>query len=142
MTREQEIREREAKATLGPWEVAPCSDRDEVRDVVSQYEKVSGGAKANWIAQLDAALDFDSDVDAEIERLQADAEFIAHARTDIPYLLAENQRLREDVDGWVRIAANNGLDAAVRIEALERRLAEYQQIAQEYDALLVKRENP
>jgi DNA repair exonuclease SbcCD ATPase subunit len=93
-----EIQEREKKATKGPWEVAPCSSNDEVMNVVAEYKRVEGGASANWIAELDAALDFDSDVEGLLEQLQANAQFIAHAREDIPYLVAEVQSLRAERD--------------------------------------------
>lgn len=92
-----EIRQRAQQATKGPWEVAPCSSDDEVRNVVSEYKRVEGGAQANWIAELDASLDFDSDIEGELERLQADAEFIAHARQDIPDLLDALARAQQEI---------------------------------------------
>ena len=144
--------------------------------------------------------------------------FVSHASGDLAYLLAENQRLREELAHW-KVCMNCGealvapgicdkavsesekglelmlneafdmrdqqkaraeaaeaqhvaaqaqvesacavllgekvsdfeesfplirgiLDLQSEVEAAEAQLAEYQQIAQEYDALLVKRENP
>lgn len=66
----EEIRKRAAASTRGPWEVG--------------YD------------------DYDSDTTLYIGEVEAtvgrfDAEFIAHAREDIPALLAEVERLREEV---------------------------------------------
>nr|WP_314314711.1 hypothetical protein [Kocuria rhizophila] len=77
MTQEQldAIREREAKATAGPWDVdgpAQCGPGD----TLTVYPVEDGGA----LAYVQPSWD--------------DAEFIAHARTDIPALLADNERLR------------------------------------------------
>ena len=66
--------------TTGPWMIEPCSDTDEVRNIVSEYEVMPDGMKrANWIAELDAQIDFDSDVDEQLERLDANARLIAAA---------------------------------------------------------------
>ncbi len=67
--REREIREREAKATEGPWDV-----RHGFRDVVARKP----GRVIAWGIRL----------------MECDAEFIAAAREDVPYLLAEVDRLR------------------------------------------------
>lgn len=77
MTQEQldAIQEREAKATTGPWGVdgpAQCGPEDSL----SVYPVKGGGALAY------------------MQPLWDDAQFIAHAREDIPALLAEVDRLR------------------------------------------------
>lgn len=64
------IRKRAQAATEGPWQLADTYD----------------GA---WI------LDSDDDIISGTVSRIVDAEFIAHARTDIPKLLAEIERLRK-----------------------------------------------
>lgn len=69
------IREREAKATAGPWDVegsAYCGPLD----TLTVYPVEDGGALAY------------------VQPSWEDAEFIAHAREDVPALLAEVERLR------------------------------------------------
>ncbi|WP_301993973.1 ead/Ea22-like family protein [Brevibacillus laterosporus] len=74
MTREEieAIRERVEKATEGPWRVVPgkmvCFD---IYDVYDVYDKL----------------------DRSLIHREEDAKFIAHAREDIPKLLAEIERL-------------------------------------------------
>ncbi len=66
--------------TPGPWMVEPHSDTDEVINVVSEYEVLPDGKKrAHWIAELDAQIDFDSDVDVQLDRVNANAHLIASA---------------------------------------------------------------
>jgi len=96
--RVQEIQARVEKATKGPWAIEPCSDTDERRDVVADYKMVKGKKQAHWIAELDAQMDFDSDVEGQLSTLEANAEFIAHAREDIPYLLAALTAHHEALD--------------------------------------------
>lgn len=69
-TRLAEIRDREQAAARGPWEVE--SDRQTLTRRVTSPDFM-----------LDANLGYVGN------RNQADANFIAHARTDIPWLLAE-----------------------------------------------------
>lgn len=88
------IRARERAATNGPWEVAPHSDASDVCEIVADYSELPGGGKqAHWIAELDAQCDMTDDPQADIDIMNANAEFIAHARRDIPDLLAELDRL-------------------------------------------------
>lgn len=49
------------------------------------------------------------EIAARVESAQGDAEFIAHARTDVPDLIAEVKRLREVVTVADRVAASLGL---------------------------------
>ncbi len=62
--------------TPGPWEVDLHSDTDEVLNVVSERSEEESPDKsgdkivrANWIAELDAGLDFDMSEDERIEAL-------------------------------------------------------------------------
>lgn len=94
-----------AAITPGDWEVAPHSDSDEVLNVVEGYEKVSNGARANWIAECDAQLDFDSDRDAQLELNASNAEFIAAAPRLLRALLSRESALQQRLDD-----ANRALD--------------------------------
>lgn len=78
-----EIREREAKATKGPWlwdgDVTSYDEENDAPWLVSEGEKqiLTGGIKATS---------------------KADVDFIAHARTDIPFLLAQLEAARREVE--------------------------------------------
>lgn len=77
MTNEElrQIRERTEKATAGSWQLAYTTDDTFVLD--------------------------DSDIIVGSFERQEDAEFIAHAREDIPKFLAEIDRLRCEIDTYV-----------------------------------------
>ena len=66
----EEIKERVAKATPGEWDV---------------FDDI-------WVAQGDGLTIGENIAKCEVE---ADADFIAHARQDVPELVAEVERLRE-----------------------------------------------
>ncbi|WP_342441267.1 hypothetical protein MHB65_18095 [Lysinibacillus sp. FSL K6-0075] len=74
------IKERVAKATLGPWKVRNDNEGTEYFPfwVVSKLGLDSG----EWFAELHVG-----DI--------SDAQFIANAREDVPALIAEVERLRE-----------------------------------------------
>ena len=76
----QVIKERVAKATVGPWEWR--------NDCYDDF----------WLASnhfiVADSFGYD-DGDSTIRVSEADAEFIAHARQDVPTLVAEVERLRE-----------------------------------------------
>lgn len=76
------VEARAAAATPGPWVVERCSDG---RESISAPEW-DGGV---WVA---ATEDYATDYATE------DAEFIAHARSDVPALVAEVKRLRDALD--------------------------------------------
>lgn len=76
--REKQIREREAKATKGPWEVMP--------DSVIQY------MNRIWADGCDVCC---CEGDGSLSHERSDNEnFIAHARADIPWLLSQLGELR------------------------------------------------
>ena len=79
-----EIRERCEKATEGPWENDGCL-------CVSVFVPTDGIWK-NDICECDDLL---------TENGQANTEFIANAREDIPYLLSEIERLTKERDAAV-----------------------------------------
>ena len=84
--------------TPGEWQVAPCSDTDETRDVVADYtEREEPGLtvkQAHWIAELSGDFDFGVDEEAEFQKLEANAQFIAAAPQLVRDLWAEVARLQ------------------------------------------------
>lgn len=85
----KEIRERAEKATPGPWIT-----------VAHSWEQTSVFTDADDI-QIAACL-YQGDEESEESNDQNDrcAEFIAHARDDVPYLLQEVERLNEELWKW------------------------------------------
>ena len=79
-----EIRARAEAATEGPWE-ATWEEGDDWWSITGAPQRV--GADGPWALCPEVAT---SDA-----RDPADATFIAHARTDVPDLVAEIERLRE-----------------------------------------------
>jgi hypothetical protein len=115
--------------TLGPWEVAPHSDTDEVLNVVAGYrEEIRDGRTikvANWIAECDASIDFASDVEAELTRNAANARLIAAA----PHLYVALADLVNIIDKAGLLHLSNGVQlgatswyvkASDRMEAARR----------------------
>lgn len=86
-----EIAERAEKATAGPWEF-------DLDNVGATYEIGFGitTARSGWTLIHIPCRAQDSDS-------AANGEFVAHARTDIPALVAEVRRLREALDEIRRI---------------------------------------
>lgn len=80
----EEIKAREKAATAGPWNRYGWGP---MHDAVTPWEGANG-----WIANRIAR------VKRAYGRIH-DAEFIAHARTDIPDLIAEVERLRGILGG-------------------------------------------
>lgn len=85
MSRLDEIRAREQAATPGPWFVEPIGDRD--FETAKQRGRVIPDV-LRWQGYRNT-LDCGED--------DATAQFIAHAREDIPWLLAEIERLQENL---------------------------------------------
>lgn len=89
MSRLEEIAARVAAATPGPWRPS----NDDLEDVV-----VWGLAK-QWVANVGDWGDLSAPVGLERKHVTdahaADAAFIAAARIDVPFLLAEVERLRD-----------------------------------------------
>lgn len=94
------IRQRAEKATAGPW---TCTDSS----VESKY------AKSYWWGGEDNEVCSLSDGGEYIENLnaEADAKFIAHARQDIPDLLAEVERLRNEINFIANVDMSRAYDA-------------------------------
>lgn len=77
-----EIAARADAAAVGPWHSSKHDDF---------YGIVRDGQRPRCIAVL-------SNLATEMSQLALDAEFIAHARDDVPKLVAEVQRLREECE--------------------------------------------
>jgi hypothetical protein len=74
----KEIKAREQDATPGPWKHVETDDYSEI------YDSKSWGKSLRPLALVGSNI--------------ADADFIAHAREDIPVLLAEVERLQSEND--------------------------------------------
>lgn len=86
------IRERWEAATAGPWEVRRGGNFTDfgMRGFNDFCEKNSHSATELKLGSTRVGFN----VEADLGRSQDDAEFIAHAITDVPALLAEVERLR------------------------------------------------
>jgi hypothetical protein len=86
----QEIKEREAKATPGPWEYLPGEfnyDDEAENHPGSIHQVETGDNRGWWIAAIEELFE---------GQTLANADFIAHAREDIPALVAEVERLQAE----------------------------------------------
>lgn len=102
------IRARVEKATPGPWRSEPTSN-----DYAILFPDGSGVALVwDW-----------SENGEKTPEAVANADFIAHARTDIPALLAEVDRLREALKPFARYAANMDRRADDEITSVEIELS-------------------
>jgi uncharacterized small protein (DUF1192 family) len=129
-TRLAEIAARAEAATEGPW---GFYDGDTYAAVAADLQ-MTGRASYSYrqkIAQLedenywDDPAHEDDDEERAAEQMAANARFVAHARTDVPALLAEIQRLKAE-----RHSTNEALsDAAEALREMRDRLAEYEQPA-------------
>lgn len=97
------IRKRASLATEGPWATG------------TGYEQASRGNYVFTTEGFGAIVAAECGGDCVLE--DADAEFIAHARTDIPALLAEVERLRaENTDLRIKIDVTDQSAEAVEVE--------------------------
>jgi hypothetical protein len=90
---EQELAEMEARAnaaTSGPWAVSEYKDD---RDGLTYRLNVSEDCTEEMNVNLPICRTCRWDM--SVEEMRCNAEFIAHARTDVPLLIAEVRRLRE-----------------------------------------------
>ncbi|QIP87587.1 hypothetical protein GLX30_30185 [Streptomyces sp. Tu 2975] len=85
-----EIQKRADAATSGPW----CTDSWEIYQGTEYMPGIS-----MWIGETCRGM-------TSMEQDRADAAFVAAARTDIPWLIAEVTRLRGEVDS---LAAENAV---------------------------------
>lgn len=94
----REIKERCEKATKGPWKHTNINSVHGPKSLVCQ--------------------DYDAEDEKEEERQDNDFRFIAHARTDIPDLIAEIERMRGELAARPVLQSRNKSDA-IRIGATE-----------------------
>lgn len=100
--REQEIRARANAATPGPWGI--YDDETGLFDIAADLEDTGHGYRCRrYVGQLEAG-QIDNDPthkewteEQDRAQVEADAEFVAHAREDVPALLAEVDRLRAEL---------------------------------------------
>jgi len=86
------IRARAEAATEGPWGVIDWDSPDEGVNFIHVLQEQDG---LETVCALPNPAEY-----TNRSCLRADAEFIAHAREDVPALLAEVERLRRDRDEW------------------------------------------
>jgi hypothetical protein len=127
----EEIRAREGAATKGPWDLYEGGG---YLDIAADLEDTGCGyrARRQIVSFDDEPLDNDpahAEWDEEDDRQQilADAAFIAHAREDVPALLAEIDRLKAEnaelIQQRDRIADDTAKALAVELEARPSRAA-------------------
>lgn len=140
MTNEQlaEIKARANAATAGPW--TQMNGVNIFTDLgATNKNGVTADRNDGWcIADTSEGLTF---VDGELVEMESNeqwdnAKFIAHARQDIPNLIAEVERLQGALDykrgliGWYRHKAEQ---FAEKTERLQAKLSTYESLAQEND---------
>jgi hypothetical protein len=117
----EEIRRRSNAATEGPWvSDKGLSERGDKRTAVISHFDYDDG---DWYIHGDIAG-------------HADAEFIAHARQDVPALIAEVERLqksRDWYDGQLYSEMNRSTTYYDEMKRLEEKCKKYESLAQEYD---------
>jgi hypothetical protein len=118
----QAIRERCEKATPGPWRTVGKKPGYEVEMIVAGDYADEG--EPDLVVEVWASADN-----------KADAEFIAHAREDVPKLLDEVKELRE-INDWLRkenAKLSNGLhEVCEEVSYLRAVLDEYKKCEEEY----------
>lgn len=92
------IRERCEKATSGPWELEGSA-------VISEHaESYCWNGASNDVCLLNDGGEYISNTNSE-----SDADFIAHARDDVPRLFAEVERLRKALGNIEALSFYRGL---------------------------------
>ena len=96
MNRLNEIEARANAATEGPWEVKPYNGWHDASDEIDSFV---GPSDATIVEQLGCGC-----CDVGLEVSPTDAEFIAHARADVPDMAAALRAVlklhKEDGHGW------------------------------------------
>lgn len=116
--RESAIQNRAKYATAGPWNWRSCGDKSNDAELFVGFSIRNGKVTDDLLppGRIDLA-PYDEEAGCfvqtcgvdhiiasmENDAVYADFEFIAHARTDIPYLLQEVQQLRQTIF-WMREA--------------------------------------
>lgn len=113
------------RATAGPWQ--SLSD-PEVE--CAWLNTVSKDADIPALALFDYQ---------PVERNVADAEFCAHARTDMPRLLAEIRILRERVHGLLEANTNEVLRRAIAVRERNEALASFAMLKEKLDSSVTQK---
>ncbi|MGW4181301.1 hypothetical protein ACWEK2_04010 [Streptomyces albidoflavus] len=112
-----EITARAEAATAGPW----CTDGAEI------YQGDEYAWDAFWVGETCRADEADGGT--------VDAAFIAHARTDVPALLAEVQRLRVELDKRTAQYAEAAAALAEQVQRSGQRMREHNADREELERL-------
>ncbi len=108
MSKLEEIKERVANATEGPWEFRDAIalyGNERIHDLYQRFRVYIKETNSSWIADCGGSN-------------AGNAYFIAHARSDIPYLLDEIEKLKADAE-LVRKRVTDWLCDKHKIAALE-----------------------
>ena len=95
MNRLDKIEARANAATEGPWEVKPYNGWHDASDEIDSFV---GPSDATIVEQLGCGC-----CDVGLEVSPTDAEFIAHARTDVPWLLEQVDRRDKALEKVLRL---------------------------------------
>lgn len=107
------IRERAEKATPGPWEARAWKSTTDDQYFVSQA--FEGGKELATAWQGERYPEMPEIPNGEAE---ANAKFIAHARSDVPKLLAEIERLRNGIDRVLYHLTNEDISEVYVVEQI------------------------
>lgn len=122
--RAAQIRARAEAATDGPWESDSADPSIWSPDVIviGNYTRADDYNSAAWE-----------------DATEADREFIAHARSDIPWLLAEVERLTaENQEQRARLSAYRSPDAGAAFDAMHDEARQIEALTAERDVALSK----
>jgi len=124
------IRARAEAATPGPW----TADTNE--PFGPELQGIFAPGSRRYIVKAD--IDYAEDEDIPDAVVTADAEFIAHARADIPELLAEVERLESEIATQARLLVGRdvGDEASMLLAALHDSNAERDVLRGQRDAVL------
>jgi hypothetical protein len=114
MSEEQlwEIEARAAAATPGEWEYDECEC-----ELRAYTEDKTGFVRMNPVVYLSQ----DEDFEYYVNMSDADAEFIGHAREDVPALVAEVRRLRAELaQRWIPVSERLPEDELVIVHIPQR----------------------
>ena len=100
------IEARTNNATPAPW---GYYDGGDYADLVAGYQPTGPGSYTctQSIARIEADEYEAEDDDEAADQMRADAEFITHARTDVPALVAEIRRLTAELATMTAVAESN-----------------------------------
>lgn len=111
----QEIKDREAKATAGEWKAKSWEWRGYHGFVITVDD-----AEGTLIAEHSSATDSEEWAQSLTEKVRNDLSFAAGARQDVPYLIAEVERLRSVIESFGKNPAGFDWGVLERLDELEQ----------------------